>query len=42
MVGDILNAKNVTKYFRDYSLKLNGNDLLNEILCPIWTTGSYE
>ena len=42
MVGEILCNQNITKYFRDYSLKLNGNDLLNEILCPIWKTGSYE
>ncbi len=42
MVGEILNAKNIAKYFRDYSLKLNGNNLLNKILSPIWTTESYE
>ncbi len=38
MVGEILNAQNITKYLRDYSLKLNGNDLLDKILSPIWTT----
>ena len=37
MVGEILNAQNITKYLRDYSLKLNGNDLLDKILSPIWT-----
>ncbi|GIS09840.1 MAG: hypothetical protein CM15mP114_06220 [Alphaproteobacteria bacterium] len=42
MVGEILNAQNIAKYFRDYSLKLNGNDLLDKILSPIWTTESYE
>ena len=42
MVGEILNAQNITKYLRDYSLKLNGNDLLDKILSPIWTTESYE
>ena len=42
MVGEILNAQNILKYFRDYSLKLNGNDLLDKILSPIWTTESYE
>ena len=42
MVGEILNAQNIAKYFRDYSLKLNGNDLLDKILGPIWTTESYE
>ena len=42
MVGEILNAQNITKYLRDYSLKLNGNDLLDKILNPIWTTESYE
>ena len=42
MVGEILNAQNIVKYFRDYSLKLNGNDLLDKILSPIWTTESYE
>ena len=42
MVGEILNAQNIVKYFRDYSLKLNGNDLLEKILSPIWTTESYE
>ena len=42
MVGEILNAKNITKYLRDYSLKLNGNDLLDKILSPIWTTENYE
>ena len=42
MVGEILNAQNISKYFRDYSLKLNGNDLLDKILSPIWTTESYE
>ena len=42
MVGEILNAQNIAKYFRDYSLKLNGNDLLDKILNPIWTTESYE
>ena len=30
------------KYLRDYSLKLNGNDLLDKILGPIWTTENYE
>ena len=42
MVGEILNAQNIVKYCRDYSLKLNGNDLLDKILSPIWTTESYE
>ena len=42
MVGEILNAQNIAKYCRDYSLKLNGNDLLEKILSPIWTTESYE
>ncbi len=42
MVGEILNAQNITKYLRDYSLKLNGNDLLDKILSPIWTTESYD
>ena len=42
MVGEILNAQNISKYLRDYSLKLNGNDLLDKILSPIWTTESYE
>ena len=42
MVGEILNAQNIVKYFRDYSLKLNGDDLLDKILSPIWTTESYE
>ena len=42
MVGEILNAKNVTRYFRDYSLKLNGNNLLDKILSPIWTIESNE
>ena len=30
MVGEILNAQNIKKYLRDYSLKLNGNDLLDK------------
>ena len=42
MVGEILCAQNITKYLRDYSLKLNGNDLLDKILCPIWITENYE
>ena len=42
MVGEILNAQNITKYLRDFSLKLNGNELLDKILSPIWTTESYE
>ena len=42
MVGEILNAQNITKYFRDYSLKLNGNDLVEKILGPIWTTENNE
>ena len=42
MVGEILNAQNIAKYFRDYSLKLNGNNLLDKILSPIWTVESYE
>ena len=42
MVGEILNAQNITKYLRDYSLKLNGNNLLDKILSPIWTTENYE
>ena len=42
MVGEILNAQNITKYLRDYTLKIYGNDLLNKILRPIWTTESYE
>ena len=42
MVGEILNAQNIAKYFRDYSLKLNGDDLLEKILSPIWTTENYE
>ena len=42
MVGEILNAKNIVKYFRDHSLKLNGIDLLDKILSPVWTTESYE
>ena len=42
MVGEILNAQNIVKYCRDYSLKLNGNYLLEKILSPIWTTESYE
>lgn len=42
MVGEILNAQNIVKYFRDYSLKLNGNNLLDKILGPIWTTENYE
>ena len=42
MVGEILNAQNIAKYLRDYSLRLNGNDLLDKILNPIWSTKSYE
>ena len=42
MVGEIINAQNIAKYFRDYSLKLNGDDLLEKILSPIWTTENYE
>ena len=42
MVGEILNAQNIAKYFRDYSLKLNGNDFLDKILSPIWKTQNYE
>ncbi len=42
IVGEILNAQNIIKYFRDYSLKLNGEDLLDNILSPIWTTENYE
>ena len=42
MVGEIFNAQYIAKYFRDYSLKLNGNDLLEKILSPIWTTENYE
>ncbi len=42
MVGEVLNAQNIAKYFRDCSLQLYGNDLLDKILSPIWTTESYE
>ena len=42
MVGEILNAQNIAKYFRDYSLKFNGIYLLDKILSPIWKTESYE
>ena len=42
MVGEILNAQNITKYFRDYSLKLLGNDLLDKILGSIWRTENHE
>ena len=42
MVGEILNAQNIAKYFRDYSLKLNGKELLDKILNPIWITEGYE
>ena len=42
MAGQILNAQNITKYLRDFSLKLNGDDLLDKILSPVWTTESYE
>ena len=42
MVGKILNAQHVNKYFRDYSLKFNGNNLLDKVLSPIWTTENYE
>ena len=42
MVGEILSAQNISKYLRDFSLKLNGNELLDKILSPIWTTESYE
>ncbi len=42
MVGEILNAQNIAKYLRDYSLMLNGNDLLDKILSTIWITESYE
>ena len=42
MVGEILNAQKFIKYIRDYSLKLDGTNLLDKILSPIWTTESYE
>ncbi len=42
MVGEILSAQNITKYMRDYSLRLNGNNLFDNILSPIWTTENYE
>ena len=42
MVGEMLSTQNFTKYLRDFSLKLNGNELLDKILSPIWTTESYE
>ena len=42
MVGNILNAQHIKKYFRDYSLKFNGNNLLDKVLSPIWTTENYE
>ena len=42
MVGEILNAQKFSKYFIDIAFKLNGSNLLNEIMDPIWTTESYE
>ena len=42
MVGEILNAQKFIKYIRDYSLKLDGANLLDKILSPIWTTENYE
>ncbi len=42
IIGKILNAQKFTKYFRDYSLKLYGTDLVDKILSPIWTTESNE
>ena len=42
MVGKILNAQQINKHLRDYSLKFNGNNLLDKILSPIWTTENYE
>ena len=42
MIGDILNAQQIKKYLRDYSLKFNGNNLLDKVLSPIWTTENYE
>ncbi len=42
MIGEILNAQKITKYLRDYSLKLNGTNLLDKVLSPIWTTENNE
>ena len=42
MVGDILNAQKLTKYFRDMAFKSNGSNLLYKIMDPIWTTENYE
>ena len=42
MVGKMLNAQRIKGYLRDYSLKLNGNNLFDEVLSPIWTTENYE
>jgi len=42
LVGEILNAQKLTKYFRDISFKSNGSNLLNKIMDPIWTTENYE
>ena len=42
IVGEILNAQKLTKYFRDIAFKSNGFNLLNKIMDPIWTTEDYE
>ena len=42
IVGEILNAQKLTKYFRDIAFKTNGSNLINKIMDPIWTTENYE
>ena len=42
IVGEILNAQKLTKYFRDIAFKTNGSNLINKIMDPIWATENYE
>ena len=42
IIGEILNAQKLTKYFRDIAFKSNGSNLLNKFMESIWKAENYE